>query len=577
MRFPLFQRNAAIRFLLIFGLLLPPLLCFGLINQFGVNVPFADDFTLAPLFVSAHNGTLKFGQFIAQHNEHRMVLLRVFALAFAYFAHGNLRAEMMFSLAIVMVTTLLLWHLIRRTIEDTVEKRLGILLLLGLLLFSPVQAENWTWGFQFALFLNNFLVVSAISVATSQRSLVAKFAVCTLLATLATYSFGNGATLWILSFPLALIANEQLGRGQRIRWGIAWVMLGALTIASYFVHYRRPAVHPPVPVSPHVVDYVTYTLAFLGAHLSRLGGFDPLFPPIVIGALLVILTIVAVIDVARRPGFGTRQSALPWIALAAYALISAALASLARVSFGVRQALDSRYTSFSLYLSVGLIGLGAIGLANNQARRWQNCGTAFVIALVVLSLVTYSAGIGEMKQSKLGRLQGKAALLFANVLHSDEIYESHLAANAHDAKALANKLNGLGLLQPAMIETTRVSELQTVTAERAVSGSVDGLNCSGNQCVARGWAFLSTRSRAFDCVVLSYGTGAAATLFQITNERQQRFDIAQLLQEPALIRLGWTAQIDQTGIPAGVNVVTGWAVDGETAMLYELRGSATLP
>src|SRR4051812_21688707 len=111
------RRKTAIRLLLVLGILLPAILCFALIERFGVNVPFADDFTLAPFIRAVHDGSFKFGQLIGQHNEHRMVLLRLVALAFAWLAHGNLRAEMMFSFVLVLGTAALFWRLIRVTIN----------------------------------------------------------------------------------------------------------------------------------------------------------------------------------------------------------------------------------------------------------------------------------------------------------------------------------------------------------------------------------------------------------------------------------------------------------------------------
>lgn len=563
---------------LITAILLPPLLTLCLVAQYGVNVPFADDFTLAPLFAAAHDGTLKAGSFIAQHNEHRMVLLRVFALGFAYLAHGNLRAEMIFSVAIVVGTALLLWRLVRRTINLPVQKQITIMVLLSLLLFSPVQAENWTWGFQFALFLNNLLVVSAISIATSGRTLVVKFVLCALFGAVATYSFGNGAVIWLLSFPLALITSNRQRTTQTVRWATAWSMLAAAAVASYFVHYRRPAAHPALGASRHVTDYLTYVFTFLGAHLSRPAPGDPLFGPMLIGAGLLVIATVATGYIVRHECDRQLQArALPWIALAAYAFISAVLAAVSRVGFGVPQALESRYTSFSLYLSIGIVGLFGLLLTKNTSRRWQTARMAFVVAVLALSLGAYSAGIGAMDQSKRSRLEGRAALLVANILHSDATYEAQLCANAHDAKALANVLNGLGLMQPRMMTTARLNELKLIPAGPRAIGYVDEIHCSDTRCVVRGWAFLTTERRIADAILLSCGTGDVATLFEFATERHQRLDLPQVLGDPALLAAGWTADFERNAMPPGAGVIRAWAMDSETATLYELHDSVSVP
>ncbi len=52
-----------------------------------------------------------------------------------------------------------------------------------------------------------------------------------------------------------------------------------------------------------------------------------------------------------------KRNMLPWLGIGAYVLANAALAAVTRIGFGVNQRLDSRYTTFSLWLSVSLAAL----------------------------------------------------------------------------------------------------------------------------------------------------------------------------------------------------------------------------
>jgi hypothetical protein len=57
----------------------PALVLIWTILAYGVNVPVADEWspTIAGLHVKAHDGELALSDFLAQHNEHRMIVPRV--------------------------------------------------------------------------------------------------------------------------------------------------------------------------------------------------------------------------------------------------------------------------------------------------------------------------------------------------------------------------------------------------------------------------------------------------------------------------------------------------------------------
>lgn len=140
----------------------PAIFTLSLVARYGVDIPYADEWTFAPLLVKAHTHALTFSDFFEQHNEHRYIFPKLLLVAFTYLSGGNLRVQMLFSVLLCGLTSLNLWLILRRTLPLAPEKRLLLLTLLNLVLFSPVQAENWTWGFQFALFLLNFLLTTGV-------------------------------------------------------------------------------------------------------------------------------------------------------------------------------------------------------------------------------------------------------------------------------------------------------------------------------------------------------------------------------------------------------------------------------
>jgi hypothetical protein len=559
-------------------LLLPVIYLVSLVAKYGVNVPYADEVTLAPLLVKAHDHAVTLTDLFQQHNEHRYFFPRLLFIAFAWLAKGDLRIEMFFSVLLTVLVSVNLWLLVRRTIPGSIGQSLVIVFLFNLLLFSPVQAENWMWGFQFPLYFCNFLFCCGLLVAASGLHIAAKFSVCLLLAFVATFSFGGGVLLWALTFPIALVLHRETSWKSRIALGAAWgaATLGAMTL--YFFHYVKPAYHPIIAASRNPLDYFFYVTTFLGAHLSRASRAEPILQAVVVGTCLLVLWGVAVAYTIRyRRDAILAKRMLPWLALGGYAVLNALLAAAARIGFGVNQALESRYTSFSLYLAVAAIALAALLKREIESRdtrkRFQGAiarlETILLTAFAVCSLTAFSWGHATIIDIHRTRLLGKGALLFSNVMESGLIHEYYLVANAPEARAYANMLDGIGLMRPRMLPTSELSKLNT-KAEKDV-GFLDILTASGAICSVNGWAVLPKTGTRAHCIILSYDDPSRGPIaFRLADEIHNRPDVAAILHNPAAEKSGWSCHFDRSSLPPGDLMVRAWAFDANRAILYQL-------
>ena len=133
--------------------LLPVALIVGCIAHYGVNVPLADDWALAPLASDAAHHKVQINQLFQQHNEHRVFLLKLFVASAARMSHWDLRVQMLLSVVLCGITALNLCVLIKRTLPLSAGSASMLGLSVTVLLFSPLQYENWLWGFQFPLFI----------------------------------------------------------------------------------------------------------------------------------------------------------------------------------------------------------------------------------------------------------------------------------------------------------------------------------------------------------------------------------------------------------------------------------------
>jgi hypothetical protein len=565
----------------------PAIFLLSLVARYGVDIPFADEWTFAPLLVKAHTHTLAFSDFFAQHNEHRYVFPRLVLIALAEVAHGNVRVQMFLSVFLCGLTSLNLWFILRRTLSLSTEKRLLLLALLNLVLFSPVQAENWTWGFQFVLFLINFLLTAGVAVATSELSMPRKFVLCVVIAFVATFSFGNGFLLWVTTFPLALVFREQPSLKRRLVWLAGWGAAFAGAISIYFIHYVKPAHHPSVAASGNPVDYFLYVVTFLGAHLSQAARTESIVLPAILGTFLLIIYVSASGFVVFRGKPLLFGQAVPWIGIGGFALGSALLAALTRIGFGVNQGLDSRYTTFSLCLSVSVIGLAAItgealhsSYGRNERFRhsYLRVETACLTAFLFVLFVSAAWGVRSMQALERSRLWGKGALLLGNVVNDAIVYETYLGGWAPDVLRFANMEDAIGLLHPPMFRTAKLSQLPTVAATRFVPGYVDTITPSDGPCEISGWAVLPNQRRVADCVVVAYDSaGHEPTIFGVTDQVNDRPDAAQALGRKHLLRCGWAVHFPRSAIPRGEQHISAWALDAKIGKFYELGSMQVLP
>lgn len=317
----------------------------GLIFYRSVNIPFWDEWELVPIFQHIHSGHLLFSDFWQQHNEHRLFFPTILLVGLSYLTHWNLRVELFASLAVATGSFLLIKAMFSKYGINKYKNVL--LLLLALIWFSPVQIENWQWGWQIEWFMNILgvcLVAFAISRARPRHLSKTNLGLITIGALLAQYSLGNGTIIW----PIAVIILVYL-RTEIIKTA-AVALIGTISTILYYTHYSFNTGEPSKTVALHKpLQFIEYVLAYLGRTLSFLHK-----PALAIGAILIVsfASITCYLFIKHKEQL---VKALPWIALSLYAIGSAVLTGLARLGFGVSEAYSSRYTTVSQLLLISLI------------------------------------------------------------------------------------------------------------------------------------------------------------------------------------------------------------------------------
>ena len=372
--------SAALRAAWLVAIALVPLITAALVATRGVNVPFGDQWTgLGVLFERAEAGTLVFNDFWAQHNEHRPLIPRVFQFAMAYVTAWDIRAELAVNLAVAVATFVLLLVVLRRSLDRLAY--LAAACATSVLFFSPIQYENWLWGWQLEWFLANLAAVGvawALTV-TIDRSPRRGLAIAAGCAVVATFSLGQGLLVWPAGLAVLLL--------RRRPWR-AWAGIAAAVILVYYGNYTEPGYHPSKTLFlEQPVDFVLFVLLYFGRSLAFSQATGA-----VVGTAMVLgfLAGLAYVFLHRRDR-ALVEAAAPWVGIGLYAFGSGIITAVSRLGFGTAYAGISRYSTMTALFAIATMALLAT-IARTphgrelpvQLRRWAPA--ALVVPLILVGV-----------------------------------------------------------------------------------------------------------------------------------------------------------------------------------------------
>jgi hypothetical protein len=559
--------------------LLPVAVLVRQINEYGVNVPYGDEWSLISLFAKWNNHQLTFADLFRQHNDHRILFPKLIYLAFAKFTHWNLQAEMFFSVLLCCGISACIYVLLKRTVAGTAQKHLLLWALCNLLIFAPGQAENWLWGFQLQVFIPTLCLVASLVLLSSQLRPIAKFTTAFLLVLVATFSFGGGLILWPVIGLYLLLQEEKKW------WLIAWSILFVLTVALYFAGYHRQPLLGPQ--TGNALDYVVYFAGFNGGALGRIPVQQSLVSAGVIGVSVLVLYLTACGLFASWAG-KPLQLATPWLALGAYSICSAGLAAYTRISWGPQQSLDSRYASISVNLYIALIALIVIasqlarGLESRSSfsRAVSSIETPFLTAILTLYFVGFPEGVDHLVVLNRIQLQGLSDLEFCKVIKPPERLRNELMIAEFPAIMQdVDLLDRLRLLDPPIRHSAILRDGENrPTRSTPEFGRCDELvQKKPDTFEISGWSFLPPIGRPAPRAVLAYRSDQNWIAFALSDIRETRPNIVKEMKSRKYFETGWRKVFNRNDMPEGATVISAWALDAVAGEVYKLPGDFILP
>jgi hypothetical protein len=399
MRLPTFKKRWSNIEKIFLGLTILPIVFIGaLIMHFGVNVPTFDQWELVTDIQKVDSHTLGISDLLQQHNEHRIAVPRTVMLGVGHFTHWDVIVEMFVSLGIQIVSFIIVWKIINRTLSGMYVPVAR--LLASVLMFNPMQWENWIWGWQIQWYLTILGAISALYfcwyMPLRRRRLNHLMAITS--ATVAMFSLAGGFIVWpcLLAF---LAFRKQLTAAA------VYCVFFVTEAAVYAKGYHSVVGHTPIDsLFSNQLGYFHYIFLYMGGGVTTDNQIAPIIGAISIGIFIFV---------ASRILLDHKKKLYPWIALAIFVLANAALTGTGRFLLSPYQALASRYTSFSTLwlLSLIVITIPYIHEALKSTKKWLQSTTITTLTiLLILFGLTSIGGIAHLRAKSAQDSQAKACL-----------------------------------------------------------------------------------------------------------------------------------------------------------------------
>ncbi|WP_353236183.1 hypothetical protein [Diaphorobacter ruginosibacter] len=325
-----------------------------------------------------------------QHNEHRIVLARIFFwLDYEFF---GLKAVSLFVLNYVFAAlSAILFACFVSAIAMERAKPRNSALMLSLFVFGWLflwtQQENFTWGFQSQFFLVQLIplgVFYCLAAASAEHSGKYFFGAC-ILGVLSAGTMANG----VVALPLAFLMTCLLP----FSWGkrLIFLALAVIIPVCYFHGYVQPPGHGSLTktLAADPVGVLRYSLIYLGSPfyvIAKKSGSALLIAEVFGGILVLGSVAVAVLWCAGR-----RKS--PYVAGLLFFILfiggTAVGTAGGRLIFGLAQAASERYTTPAVMAWAALL-IACYAYVNGFTSRSPRFLGALVI-VVLLALVLYQS------------------------------------------------------------------------------------------------------------------------------------------------------------------------------------------
>ncbi len=279
----------------------------------------------------------------SQHNEHRIVIQRLFFYVDNIAFKGKFVFLYVLNYFLVCCSLSVFVHIIFTQVK-TKKLRLLTLSLVSVFLFSWMQSENFAWAFQAQFFLAYlFPILSFYSFAQYTKQKNVRSLMCSIFAALASIvSMGNG----VMVFPILLSQAIYCKSGSKAIFLI--ILTGVIALSLHFSSYITPLNHVSAlnELIFNPLRSVMFFMVFISSPIFIISDSIPI--TLIFSVFQILLFIVLALKVHNDPVLDRKSTALALLMIVLYEYISAFATSGARGESGYFAAASSRYTTAAL-------------------------------------------------------------------------------------------------------------------------------------------------------------------------------------------------------------------------------------
>jgi hypothetical protein len=359
----------------------------------AVDVPVWDAFEMVPRLDHLYSGTLTFTDLWGQHTQNRPLIPVAVMLSLARLTRWNTNWEIPVNVIVGAGIFGVFWASLRAAWHAHGGTPRWLLPLVSVLVFSPVQWENWVWGFQmgFLMCVLATLLASYLIATSSSRGGFAGAIAC---AVCATYCFSGGLAAW----PVLAIGIVLAGGPHRTGRLALWLAAAAITYASYFYDFHLP---PQPSMASNFASFAA-ARAFVVYVVTCLG-----YPVVTYDRVVAAAAGMAVLSAFAALAFrlrALRQDGAYLFPLLAggQAIATAIMCALGRAGMNIDLALSSRYTTFTLPLWCAVAALAVLWRRSRPEPRVPIL-TAVTVSLLLVMLASAVASTREVVYIVAGR------------------------------------------------------------------------------------------------------------------------------------------------------------------------------
>lgn len=363
--------------------LVPILTNIWAIHHFGVNIPFADDWSVTFLLEKYVAGTLTFSDLFRPHNEHRVVFSRAILLFLAPYTRFDIPIILYSTQGFLFISLLVLFAQIKKRIPAVVAYLWFVPI--PFILLGPRQTP--TFLDQADMLANFFVPIFSLvtfhfldvlpEVEDNLPATILPVGAAITAGTIASFSLAAGLCVWPAGLLHLLLARATLQR--KIALVAVWGAAGVVEIVAFFWNWHTS---PAGSLNPLARPFAIFI------ELAKGPGFALFHRPeeAVFTGVLMSATIVVVLLLLVKNG-RLADNAF-WLALLAFAFCCMGMITVGRLDLYATDVLkEERYAPIVVLVVIALYAL----LVDNVRHKGYGASTTPFLLCALLVFVSLGA------------------------------------------------------------------------------------------------------------------------------------------------------------------------------------------